>query len=269
METGILRKMETENSNGEFEIKPLYTLSLGDKKIPMNELIGFKIKLEYQHQIYCIKCGRKTNKSFGQGFCYPCFMNAPEAEECVLRPELCRAHEGIARDMEYAKEQCLIKHYVYLAWSGGLKVGVTRHHQIPTRWIDQGATEAIKICHTQNRFEAGQIEVELKKIFADKTPWQQMLKGLAIGNTNLQNEKIKALNFIQGKNLPFTPETDNLYTIQFPITQYPVKIKSYNLDKEPVIEGVLSGIKGQYLIFEGGTVFNVRNHSGYLVTLHS
>jgi hypothetical protein len=39
------------------------------------------------------------------------------------------------------------------------------------------------------------------------------------------------------------------------------------LAKEPLVEGRLIGIKGQYLMWEDGRVLNVRNHSGYHVTL--
>lgn len=267
MAKGVLEKMETLNIGTELNVIPQYTLRLGDEAVVMNSLIGQKIRIEFQNEIYCIKCGRKTKKSFGQGFCYPCLISAPEAEDCVLRPELCRAHEGIARDMEFAKQHCLIEHFVYLAWSGGLKVGITRHHQIPTRWIDQGATHAIKVCHTHNRYESGMIEVELKKILGDKTPWQAMLKGLEDENINLVNEKVKALEFINGKDLNYIPEPDNLYNIQYPVKQYPQKVTSVNFDKEPVFEGVLAGIKGQYLILNSNKVLNIRNHSGYLVTL--
>ena len=139
-----------------------YFLPIGENKIFMNELIGRKIEFSFNGQINCIKCGRLTNKSFHQGYCFRCFRTAPETEECVLRPELCRAHEGIARDIEFAKNHCLKDHYVYLALTSGLKVGVTRKTQIPTRWIDQGATEAIIIAQTPNRYLAGVIEVNLK-----------------------------------------------------------------------------------------------------------
>lgn len=267
MAKGILAKMEAINRGSELRIAPEYVLKLGADSVDMNSLVGQKIRLEFLNEIYCIKCGRKTKKSFGQGFCYPCLISAPEAEECVLRPELCRAHDGIARDMEFAKEHCLINHYVYLAWSGGLKVGVTRYHQIPTRWIDQGASRAIKVCRTGNRFEAGRVEVELKNILGDKTPWQAMLKGVEDDTINLMEEKAKALEFINGKSLSYIPEEDDVYRIDYPVTRYPQKVNSTNLDKESVFEGILVGIKGQYLILDSNRVLNVRNHSGYMIDL--
>jgi len=154
-----------------------------------------------------------------------------------------------------------------LAWSGGLKVGVTRYHQIPTRWLDQGATRAIIICRTPNRFIAGQIEVELKKIFADKTNWQAMLKGVENNSINLLDEKAKALEFINGKGFIHTMEEDTVYYIEYPIVTYPEKVKSFSFDKENLLKGILTGIKGQYLILDGGRVINIRNHSGYQVEI--
>ena len=122
-----------------------YQLLLGNQLVEMNELLGKKIRLQFEGQINCIACGRKTKKSFGQGFCYSCFQTAPEADESILRPELSLGQWGIARDLEWAQKHDLIPHYVYFAVSGALKVGVTRHHQLPTRWIDQGASYALPI----------------------------------------------------------------------------------------------------------------------------
>ena len=154
---GTLLKMETKLVN------PIeYELPSGDELIYMNPLIGKYIALKWLKEIYCVACGRKTNKSFAQGFCYPCFLNAPETSECIFRPELCRAQDGIARDMEWAENHCLQDHIVYLAISSGIKVGVTRSGQIPTRWIDQGAWQAIKLAKTPNRYTAGLIPEILK-----------------------------------------------------------------------------------------------------------
>ena len=166
---GNIRKMES--FHGEVIN---YFLPLGDQKVAMNELIGKSLSMEFQGQIHCIKCGRKTGKSFAQGFCYPCFTTAPETEECVLRPELCRAQEGVARDMEYAKQHCLGEHVVYLSFTSGVKVGVTRHTQVPVRWIDQGAIRAIEFARTPNRYTAGLLEVAMKAHIADKTNWRKL-----------------------------------------------------------------------------------------------
>lgn len=267
MVKGILHKMEILNSSAIPTVVADYFLRIGDEAVALNQFIGKPISLKFLGNIYCIKCGKKTNKSFGQGYCYPCFSKIPETEECVFRPELCRAHVGEARDMVYAQNHCLIDHFVYLAWSGGLKVGVTRHHQIPTRWLDQGATKAIIICRTQNRFSAGLIEVELKKVLADKTNWQLMLKGLEDVNLDLKFEKSKALSFLEQSSLTFQKEEDIEYTIKYPILRYPEKVKSFSFDKEVEIKGNLIGLKGQYLILENGRVINIRNHCGYQIEL--
>jgi hypothetical protein len=267
MEKGVLRKMEIFNSSAKTQIAANYIMRVDDKSISLNNYLGKPISFQFLYNIYCIKCGKKTSKSFGQGYCYKCFSSIPETEECVFRPELCQAHIGKARDMVFAKNHCLIDHFVYLAWSGGLKVGVTRHHQIPTRWLDQGASKAIIICRTENRYTAGLVEVELKKSFADKTNWQSMLKGFEDISLNLKAEKLKALKLLNDKGLNFTVEEDAEYTIDFPVLYYPEKVKSFSFDKDALLEGTLTGIKGQYLLFEGGRVLNVRNHSGYQVEI--
>src|SRR3972149_10601342 len=153
-----------------------YQLPIGDERIDMNALIGKRITLKYNNEIRCISCGRRTKTSFAQGFCYPCFISSPEVSECIIRPELCQAHNGIGRDMEWERKHHLQEHFVYMAHTSGIKVGVTRSTQVPTRWIDQGASEAILFAKTPNRYLAGCIEVCLKKHVSDKTQWQRMLK---------------------------------------------------------------------------------------------
>lgn len=244
-----------------------YHLRSPEKKIVVNELIGKEIKLAYQNQINCIRCGALTKTSFAQGYCYPCFISAPETEDCVLRPELCQAHLGIARDMEFAEGHCLIDHFVYLALSGGLKVGVTRNTQKPFRWIDQGAEKAIIVAKTPNRFLAGSIEVALKRHFQDKTNWRKMLGAESFGNFDLQEEKHKALAVLHPDFAQYAYKDDEITIIQYPVSEYPLKIKSLSFDKVPVIQDVLTGIKGQYLLFKSGDVINIRKHGGYKVEL--
>ncbi len=259
---GNLLKMKVEKSDVVH-----YSLPLGTQNIPLNKVIGHLMEVTYNGVIHCIKCQKKINKTFGQGFCYPCYQTAPEAEECVLRPELCRAHEGVARDLEYAASHCLIPHYVYVSYTGGFKVGVTRHTQIPVRWIDQGAILAAKLAKTNNRYEAGLIEVELKKIISDKTNWRAMLKSTDVETGELDTYLASLKEKIPGKFkhyiVPFSDKT----VISYPVTSYPDNIRSIHLDKMPHIKAKLMGIKGQYLMFEDGKVFNVRNHSGYFVQL--
>lgn len=265
MKIGVLRKMDITNDGTTSQISANYLLRIDDEFIPLNTMLNKPIEIQFLGSIYCIKCGRKTSKSFGQGYCYPCYSTAPETEECVLRPELCKAHLGEARDLEFAKNHCLIDHFVYLAWSGGLKVGITRYNQIPTRWLDQGASEAMVICRTPNRYSAGTVEVELKKIFADKTNWQAMLKGLPSNNLDLVLQKEKAIELLKGKGFNYQIEADIKYNIRYPVLQYPEKVKSFSFDKELTLKGTLTGIKGQYLIVDNSRVLNIRTYSGYQV----
>ncbi len=259
---GTLLKMETKLVN------PIeYELPIGDELIYMNPLIGKYIAFKWLKEIYCVACGRKTNKSFAQGFCYPCFLNAPETSECIFRPELCRAQDGIARDMEWAENHCLQDHIVYLAISSGIKVGVTRSGQIPTRWIDQGAWQAIKLAKTPNRYTAGLIEVALKEHISDRTNWQRMLKNQLIEGVDLTIAKKDMIAHLPSDLQNYISEEDNITEINYPVNEYPEKVKSLSFDKLEEIAGRLWGVKGQYLIFDDGTVLNMRKHTGYMVEL--
>ena len=244
-----------------------YFFNLEGDHLHLNELLGREIVMSYKNQINCIKCGTVTKTSFAQGYCYPCFVSSPETEDCVLRPELCMAHLGKSRDMEYAENHCLIDHYVYMANSGGLKVGVTRYTQKPVRWIDQGAVEAIIVAKTPNRFIAGSIEVALKMHFQDKTNWRKMLSSAEKGEINLMAEKLKAIQFLHSDFQKYASDDNNITEIHFPVIEYPNKVKSIGFDKVPEVKGVLTGIKGQYFIFKSGEVLNIRKHGGYLVEL--
>jgi len=258
--TGNIRKME---SLKEEVIR--YYLPLGDQKVELNQWIGHVISMEYQGKINCIKCGRDTNKSFAQGFCYPCFATIPETEECVLRPELCRAQEGVARDMEYARQHCLGEHVVYLSHTSGLKVGVTRHTQVPTRWIDQGAKSAIEFARTPNRFTAGLLEVAMKAHIADKTNWRKMLTDSDPAALDLVQEKARLIRLVPEELQEYISDNNQVTELAYPVTEYPEKVKSLNFDKDPVISGLLKGIKGQYLLFDENRVINMRKFGGYLV----
>ena len=244
-----------------------YKIFLGGKEIDLNSLIGKPIRIQYLHQINCIRCGRVTQKSFAQGYCYPCFQTAPETEECVLRPELCQAHEGIARDFAYAETHCLIDHYVYLSFTSNVKVGVTRHTQIPTRWIDQGALQAIKVAKTPNRYLAGCIEVDLKAHFADKTNWRQMLSNDNV-SVSLSEIKEEAAGLLDPEYHKFLVKDSAPVPLEYPGSTADLPaLRSISLDKDPVVQGQLVAIKGQYLIFEDGAALNVRKHDGYLIEL--
>jgi len=246
-----------------------YYLNFSSQKLSVNSLIGQKIKLEFLHEINCIACGAKTKTSFFQGYCFSCFSTLPETDTCIMQPETCRAHEGISRDLKWSESHCLTNHIVYLALTSTTKVGVTRETQVPTRWIDQGAWKIIKLARTPNRNLAGQIEVELKNTFTDKTSWQKMLKDIRNADIDLIEEKNRAWDLLPEDLEQYCIEDDDISEIQYPVLNYPEKVKSVNFDKLDLIEGKLIGIRGQYLIFENNQVFNVRRHTGYQIRLEA
>jgi hypothetical protein len=242
-----------------------YYLDMGDDFIILNHLIGKNLQVEFE-KYQCLSCGEDL-PVFSQGMCKTCYFESPHTGEWIMKPELSKAHLGIEdRDLNYEKEVQLQPHFVYLAKTSDIKVGVTRHSQIPSRWIDQGADEAMIIFETPNRFLAGQIEVFLKQYFTDKTGWQKMLKGVSTDKNLLEAKKQIEKNIPDEFQKYLKKETSPV-KINYPIEHYPDKIKSINLNKTPHFDKKLIGIKGQYLIFEDGSVFNVRNHSGYVVNL--
>jgi hypothetical protein len=245
-----------------------YSLRLDEDEVDMTQMLGKSLTLTYQNKINCIKCGKETKKSFGQGFCYPCFTTAPEASECVLRPDRCKAHLGISRDMAWSEDHCLKPHIVYLAVSGGLKVGITRLSQVPTRWIDQGAERAIRLCQVPNRHIAGVVEKFLMKLFGDKTNWKKMVTNEDLPGIDLPAEKEKALDSLPPELRQYALFDDQeVFDFSYPVNQWPVNPSQHNFDKETVIQGKLQGIRGQYLFFEGEKVLNVRRFSGYKIQL--
>ena len=262
MAEGNLRKMKTTLDD------PIqYHLSLSEE-LCMNDFVGKEITLTWSGRINCTNCGKVTKKSFGQGFCYPCFISSPNAAECILRPELCRAHVGEGRDPEWEEKHHNQPHVVYLAASSAVKVGVTRAEQVPTRWIDQGATAAIRLAEVPNRYEAGRIEVSLKEFFTDKTSWQRMLKNEIDESIDLEEEKWSLEAQLPQDIISYFSENDEIIELNYPVIEFPEKVKSVGFDKVPTIQGKLMGIKGQYLIFEGGLVLNIRKHTGYYVEIN-
>ena len=261
---GHLRKMQTT-----LDETVRYGLRLDAEASGLNELLGRKVRLSYLGKIHCVACGKETKKSWQQGHCYPCTLKLAECDMCILKPELCHYAKGTCREPAWGEAHCMKTHVVYLANSSGAKVGITRESQVPTRWIDQGAAEALPICKVKTRLDSGMGETALGEHVADKTNWQRMLKGEpeSIDLPALRDELLAKV----GERLaPFIhePLLAPVVKIKYPVLQYPEKVKSLGLDKVPVIEDTLMGIKGQYLIFAGG-VINVRNHSGYLVRWES
>jgi hypothetical protein len=252
-----------------------YTLPVGDETLPMNALIGRPLTLAWSGEIHCVHCGRKTKKSFNQGYCFPCFKRLAQCDSCIVKPEKCHYHLGTCREPEWGEEHCMIDHIVYLANTSGLKVGITRGTQVPTRWIDQGATEALPVFRVASRLDSGLVEVIFAEHVADKTAWQANLKGPGEG-IDLAAERgrlvelcaaaIRDLQAQRGIDAITVLENQVPTTIAYPVDCYPEKVKSITFDKVPEAAGVLQGIKGQYLILDTG-VINVRRHAGYRVAV--
>jgi hypothetical protein len=252
-----------------------YTMRLGEQSMAMNPLLGQTVTLRFQGQINCVHCQRLTKKSFSGGFCYPCSQRLAQCDMCFLKPELCHFEKGTCREPEWGEAVCMQDHIVYLANSSGLKVGITRLNQVPTRWIDQGATQAIPIFRVSSRYQSGLVEVMFKEWVSDRTDWRKMLKGdaepmdLAAERDRLFAEAETAIHELQQqlgeaaiRQLPAEPEQQ----IQYPVLVYPKKVSSFNFDKTAEVSGQLEGIKGQYLIFDTG-VINIRKFSGYQVEM--
>lgn len=254
--SGQVRKMSVENDT------PIhYSLNLNEESYPLNSHIGGNLKISWQGLITCVECGRKTKKSYDQGYCFVCSRDLPENEMCSFRPELCDHKNGNEAAQEFWKNYCNIDHFVYLSLTSGVKVGVTRHYNIPGRWIDQGAVRGLVVARAPERILSGQIEVAVSKHFADKTNWRKMLKG-EFEEIDLRELREKAHRLFP-KNLKcYALENEEVRELVYPVQSVPDKITSHNLDKVPEFQDRLTGIKGQYLIFET-RVINLRKYSGY------
>ncbi|TFH51632.1 MAG: DUF2797 domain-containing protein [Lysobacterales bacterium] len=269
---GNLRKMRAEKGD-----PILYTLPVGAGAVALNPLLGKKIGIRHTGNIHCVACGRATAKSFNQGHCFPCFRRLASCDGCIVRPERCHYHLGTCREPGWGEANCMRPHVVYLANSSGVKVGITRETQVPTRWIDQGATQALPIARVASRRLSGLVEVAFKEHVSDRTDWRRMLKGEP-ESVDL-NASRDALFARCGESLTgladahehvdpeFIVDAESL-VFRYPVLEYPVKVTAINLDKNPQAEGTLLGIKGQYLIFDTG-VLNVRKYGGYEIELRA
>ena len=257
---GVLRKMQTEIGS------PIqYYMVFENDFLNVNQILDKKLKIDFI-KFQCLNCGR-DRPIYRQGFCKTCFYETPTAGDWIMRPELSTAHlDKEDRDLVYEKKVQLQPHIVYLANSSNVKVGVTRKTQVPTRWIDQGAHEAIEIVEVPNRYLAGITEVALKDHIGDKTNWRKMLTN-SVEDENLVEWRNKLKQYIPEEAADYFIESNSETNLEFPVLRFPEKVKSLNLSKTPNYEGVLKGIKGQYLIFEDNTVFNVRGSEGYYVGL--
>ena len=267
---GGLRKMQVEL--GEIVRYQLFPEQGG---LCLNDSLGQSIRLSFTGAIHCVACDRLTKKSFNQGYCFPCLRKLAACDSCIVSPEKCHLAEGTCREPDWAETHCQVPHIVYLSNTSSVKVGITRETQIPTRWIDQGATQAKPIARVQTRHQSGLLEVLCAQQVGDRTAWQTMLKGNgepqdleAIRQKVMASckEGIADLQLQHGESafelLEDAPETE----IEYPVLNWPEKVKAHNFDKQPVVEGTLMGIKGQYLMLDTG-VLNIRKFGGYEVEI--
>ena len=253
-----------------------YAFRLGEEQVPVNPLIGKTLRLEYLGAIHCTHCGKRTKTSFSQGYCYPCMTRLAQCDVCIMAPEKCHYDAGTCREPSWGEQFCMTDHVVYLANSSGIKVGITRATQLPTRWLDQGASQALPILRVATRQQSGLVEDLLRSQVPDRTNWRALLKGDAeVLDLPAIREQIfdACAEGLRGLQERFglqaiQPLADaEVVQMRYPVEAYPKKIVSFNLDKDPVAEGTLLGIKGQYLIFDTG-VINIRKYTAYQLAVH-
>jgi hypothetical protein len=235
------------------------------RRAHVNELLGRRIRLSHEGAFRCIHCGGSMKKPYGEGSCYPCFIRLPQNDICIVKPELCHFHNTAdpCRDPAWGERNCFIPHLLYLAAGAGLKVGITRHTQVPTRWIDQGASRAVAILRLPDRLSVGRAERLVSEIFPDRTPWQKMLRH-ELAAVDLEEARDRALAHLQGRIEGEVVEPLEIVSIDYPALGWPSKVRSVNLERSPAVEGRLLAVKGQYLLLEE-LVINLRKHSGFLV----
>lgn len=267
---GTLRKMSAR-----LESPVSYQMRLGEVSVPLNPLLEQPIRLRHTGAIHCVHCGRQTRKSFNQGYCWPCFQSLAECDSCIIHPERCHYEQGTCRQPAWGEQHCLQDHIVYLANSSGLKVGITRATQVPTRWIDQGAVQALALIRVRSRLQSGQLEVMFKQHVADKTNWRDMLGpssevlDLPAEGRRLLDACATDLQDIRARHGDLAVSVLNgidVVRIEYPVRRLPATLDAITFDKTPDVSGVLLGIKGQYLILDGG-VINLRRHAGYHIEL--
>jgi len=274
--SGNLLKMETKAvlQNEQENISLVeYQLPLSEQLVPMNQLVGKKIKLEFSGVINCIATGEKIKKSYGQGYSYKAFISLPECDMCIVRPSLCHFSKGTCRDSKWGEENCNISHVLYLARSSGVKVGITREHTIPTRWMDQGAVEAMPLLRFKTRHLSGVMEEEISKVVSDKTNWRKLIAGEIDDHTPLIDVKEQifdqfgdVIDSLEGEEMEEKPYHFSYPMMKTEESEMRPKIAGLDLEKNPKLESVLLGIRGQYLLFPEGAL-NIRKHQGYHLQL--
>ena len=257
----ILEKMQVKWQ------KPVqYSLqSVDGQNLILNDWIGKNIQLKFDSQIFCIHCNQPTKKSFGQGYCYKHFISLAQCDMCIMKPETCHFDKGTCREPQWGQEHCMIPHIVYISDTSSVKIGITREYNMRTRWVDQGATQAMAVFRVPNRKLAGLVEVRAKEFLADKTNWRKMLSGNQ-NSCNLNFEKQSLLDTLKIADLSHEVLHSEIEEIDYPVQNYPQKIQSLSFDKTNIVSGKLLGVKAQYLILDTG-VLNIRKHSGYQVEL--
>ncbi|AUZ05436.1 MULTISPECIES: DUF2797 domain-containing protein [Vitreoscilla] len=278
---GVCHKMHTDLMSSDSASNPSkqqvqYRFILDEAVIDTPLALGQEVELTWTGNIYCVSCGKKTPKSYSQGHCFKCFKTKAACDMCIMKPETCHYHVGTCREESFAQSVCFQPHIVYLANSSALKVGITRLGQMPTRWLDQGATQALPIMQVGSRRLSGKLEVMFGEQVADKTDWRKLLKGEA-SSLNLETVRDELLNEFEPKIAEIRDEfaqksdfeegitilnQENMREFAYPVNVYPEKVKSHNLDKTPTVRGKLQGIKGQYLLLDTG-VINIRKYTGY------
>jgi hypothetical protein len=251
----FIRKMRTEHAE---------TVKYSLDEIHLNTFLGKNISLRFTGKIQCVNCSREIKKTFFDGHCFPCFQKLARCDMCILKPELCHFQAGTCREPEWGKENCLIKHVVYLSNTSGLKVGITREHKRFERWIDQGALESVVLAEVPDRLTSGKLEVLLAKEVGDKTDWRALILGKR-ATVDLIEEREKLKKTISDEFSLFLVDTEiqkEVHKFNYPILKYPEKVKPHNFDKEQLLEGNLNGIRGQY-IFINEKAINIRKYSGY------
>jgi hypothetical protein len=238
------------------------------QSIKLNQLLGQIFEFDFSGEIRCLDCGAITKKSFNQGSCYKCFIGLASNDICIVRPEQCHYHMGTCREPNWGEKNCFKTHKVYLAYTGGIKVGITKENPITKRWVDQGAIKALPLFEVNSRINAGRVEVEFSKFVSDKTSWQKMLQTNVV-DVSLIEKRDELLSQIKGIDQWISKELkeDTITEIKYPQLENPNKIKSLNPEKIPKFSSKLLGVKGQYLIFDAG-VLNCRTYAGYGVIVH-
>ncbi|MCM2130510.1 DUF2797 domain-containing protein [Larsenimonas rhizosphaerae] len=268
--TGVLGRMPSVLSNGTAS----YLLPVGDARLPIDQYLGAHVSLSPTGRIFCLNCGRKTSRSFAQGHCYPCFTSLARCDLCIMKPETCHFEQGTCREPEWGLTHCFAPHLVYLSNASGPKVGITKPGQVPVRWIDQGASQALVIFRVATRYQSGLVEALLRERVSDRTQWQKMLKGAPLPvdlpalRDSLMDELGENIDALINRFAPgeIQPVNESVWSLEFPVSTWPEKVKAWNLDRHDRVEGVLQGIKGQYLLLDTG-VINIRKFGGYEVTL--